>query len=69
MKTKAQTDTYNKGWKAKVNFYEVIAEDAQEILVNAEFMCKVDEERGALIEGMNMTLRETIDAVSRSFDS
>ena len=68
LKTQAQSSTYNKGWKSKVKFYEQIAEDAGMILAGAEYLCSADEMYGSLIEGMDCTLRETIDAVRKKPD-
>ena len=64
LQAQAQAETYNKGWKTKVKLYEEIAEDPEKILVGAEILCKVDETRGSLVEGMKCTIRETLDAVS-----
>jgi hypothetical protein len=62
--TQAESSTYNKGWKNKVKLYEEIAGDPEMIIIGAEMLCKIDEERGSLVEGSEFTLRETIDAVS-----
>lgn len=63
LKTQAQATSYNKGWKLKVKLYDEIAENPEDILVGVEILCKVDEERGGLVEGMKSTIRETIDVM------
>lgn len=48
--------------------YNEIAEDPEKILVGCELVCRIDEERGRLVEGMKCTLRETLDAMDWYMD-
>lgn len=68
LKTQAQSQTYNKGWKLLFKLYDEIAEDPGKILLACEIICQIDEERGRLVEGMKCTLRETLDAMDYMMD-
>ena len=66
MKTQAESASYNKGYKTKMKLYDDIAKDPEKVIAIAEALCAKDEAQSPSAGGAELTLRETLDAVSYS---